>query len=331
MDDTEKIIDLLYRINFYPGLKRLIDIVHKSNPNITKEEINKFYDNDITTQLTKVQPKTKPTGHIIAYHLNELWQMDIFDLSRYQLFNKGYKYILATVDVFSRKAFAVPILNKDALTVKDAFIQITKFVKPRCIIADHDSAFLSHEFSTYLDKLQIPLNINALGDHHALGIIDNFAKRIKTIFTSMFLKNDSTRWINFLDKIIDNYNNSETQALEGLTPNEACKEGNKPKVININLEKKRHNMVVSDLSINDRVRKNVLFNDRLSKGSDPKWSDKIYTVEAIHGNTIILNDKSIYKRNNLLLVGQDAKEYRENPVSEAKRINKEINKQANQN
>ena len=87
---------------------------------------------------------------------------------------------------------------------------MNKFTKPRCIISDHDAAFLSNEFSSYLDKLQIPLNVNALGDHHVLGIIDNFAKRIKTILTAMFLKNNNTRWFHVLENIINHYNRSET-------------------------------------------------------------------------------------------------------------------------
>jgi hypothetical protein len=66
-------------------------------------------------------------------------------------------------------------------------------VKPRSILSDHDSSFLSKEFTEHLDKLQIPLNVNAISDHHALGIIDNFAKRIKTILTAMFLKNKNTK------------------------------------------------------------------------------------------------------------------------------------------
>ena len=73
---------------------------------------------------------------------------------------------------------------------------MTKFEKPRCIISDYVSAFLGSEFSTYVDNLQLPLNVHALGDRHALGIIDNFAKRIKTAFGAMFLKNNNTRWIN---------------------------------------------------------------------------------------------------------------------------------------
>ena len=54
--------------------------------------------------------------------------------------------------------------------------------------------------------------------------------------------------------------------------------------------------MVSDLVHGDKVRKNTLFNDRNSKGSDPKWSDKVFTVASTHGNTVILNDRSIYKR-----------------------------------
>ena len=86
--------------------------------------------------------------------------------------------------------------------------------------------------------------------------------------------------------------------------------------------------MVSDLNVNDKVRKNVLFNDKYSKGSDPKWSDKVFTVVSTHGNTVILNDNSIYKRIHLLKVEHDAKDYRANPISEAKRIYKELEKRA---
>ena len=44
---------------------------------MTKEAINKYYDSHITNQQAKSQATTKPTGHIVAYHVNELWQMDI--------------------------------------------------------------------------------------------------------------------------------------------------------------------------------------------------------------------------------------------------------------
>ena len=88
MNDNEKTIGLQHKLSYFLGKNKLINIVRKSNPEIiTTDEIIKYYDEDITNQLTKSQAQTKPTGHICAYHLHELWQMGIFDLSRYKLFN----------------------------------------------------------------------------------------------------------------------------------------------------------------------------------------------------------------------------------------------------
>ena len=63
MNETDKIIDLLSRINLFPGQKRLYDIVHKTNPEITKQQIQHYFDTDTATQLTKVQKRQKATGH----------------------------------------------------------------------------------------------------------------------------------------------------------------------------------------------------------------------------------------------------------------------------
>ena len=68
--------------------------------------------------------------------------MDIFDLSRYKYVNKDNRNILAAIDVCSRKAFAIPLIINDGHTFKEAFIKMTKFTKPRCIISDHDAAFV---------------------------------------------------------------------------------------------------------------------------------------------------------------------------------------------
>ncbi len=90
MNGHGKITDLQYKLNSFHGKTKLIRIVKQSSPEITKEGFIKYYDEDITNQLTKPQAQQKPTGHIVAYHLNELWEMNIFDLSRYRyrLFSK---------------------------------------------------------------------------------------------------------------------------------------------------------------------------------------------------------------------------------------------------
>ena len=127
------------------------------------------------------------------------------------------------------------------------------------------------------------------------------------------------------------YNTMSNGGLEGLSPNEACKEENKEKILNLNINKNQFNNTVSDLAIGDKVRKNVLFQDVNSKGTDPRWSDEVFTVKAIYGNSILLNNNIKYKRDKLLKVPPDTVSNPTNPITLSKKINKEINQQAKQN
>ena len=97
-------------------------------------------------------------------------------------------------------------------------------------------------------------------------------------------------------------------------------------ILDINIIKNKENKTISDLNIGDKVKKNLLFNDKNSKGADPKWSGKVFTVVTVYGTTITLDGNSKYKRIFLLKVSDDAKDYGENVITQAQRINKWISK-----
>jgi hypothetical protein len=95
---------------------------------------------------------------------------------------------------------------------------------------------------------------------------------------------------------------------------------NTEEIRNINVAKNQFNRTVSDLSVGDHVRKDVIFNDRsLSKGTDPRWSDEVYEVVKVSGQTIYLNDNTKYKRHNLLKVPSDAVSTPANPINTIKK------------
>ena len=236
------------------------------------------------------------------------WQMDVFNLVKYSSYNKGYEYIFAVVDVFSRKAYAVATKNKEAITITKALQTIIDENEepPRVVTGDNDSDYKTTEFSKLLDKYEIVLDMNVLNDHNALGIIDNFAKRIKLFFTLKFLKTKSKNWVELLPGFIKNYNNSEHKSLDYLTPNEARLPENKMKIEQINLIKSQETRTTSDLVENNKVRLRI--SGIFKKGTEPKWSDEFYTVEKTIGNTVYLSDGKKYKRNNLLKIPDNTKE-----------------------
>ena len=101
--------------------------------------------------------------------------MDLLDVSKYAEYNKNYNFILLVIDIFTRKAYALKCKTKKTPDVIDAFNNIleqSKGKSPLTITSDNESAFLSSEFESLLDKHETLLEPNVKGDHNALGIID---------------------------------------------------------------------------------------------------------------------------------------------------------------
>ena len=255
--DKQDIILNVYEEANYPSLEKLFLLLKKKKIDVSRKEVKEFLDSQLEQQLTKTQHIKTSSGHITALSVNEVWQIDIFNLQKYSYDNKGYEYILAVVDVFSRRAWAVATKNKEAETITKALqtiINENEGNPPRVITGDNDSVYTSTTFQNLLDKYKIVLDLNVLNDHKALGIIDNFARRIKTFFTLKFLRTKSKNWINLLSDFIKNYNNSEHKTLDYLTPNEAIQPENQMKIEQMNLIKAQVNKTVSDLSQNNKVR-----------------------------------------------------------------------------
>lgn len=63
---------------------------------------------------------------VICYHIDDLWQSDLVEMIPYAGQNSGMKYILTTIDVFSKYAWVVPLKSKTSANVTIAFKSILK-------------------------------------------------------------------------------------------------------------------------------------------------------------------------------------------------------------
>jgi len=311
------LIEEAYEETNYGGPDKIIKYLNKnhSEAKITKTDVKKYLDQQEQEQILKLKKPAKGLGHTVASYPGEIVQIDIYDLSKYSDYNKNFKYIFTMIDVFSRYAAAIPMKTKSIDDATEAMNKIiADFGKPIIIISDNDSAFLGETFQAFLDKNDIILETNIKGDHFALGIIDNIAKRIKLIFTKKFLKYKTKNWTQYLNEIIKTYNNSPHSSLDGLTPNEALEDKNHDKIFELNSIKRLKNKTVSDLNIGDKVR--IKIAGKFTKSSEPQFSDKVYQVSKINGQTIHLTNDESYKRYNLLKVPSDTEDTKINVISE---------------
>jgi len=148
------IINDIYIKNNFPSNERLFNLVKKDNNDITRNEIKSFLEKQKEHQILKVQHNIKNTGHLVAFEKNEIWQIDIFVLQKYEKQNKGYSYIFAVVDIFTRKAFVEPMKNKSS---EDCSIALEHIIKtngiPKVIMSDNDKAYEGKEFTTFLKNM----------------------------------------------------------------------------------------------------------------------------------------------------------------------------------
>ena len=303
--DLKDFLDELYSENNYPAKAKLLKLAKETRPETTAKDVDNFLNGELAYQLLKeTKNLTSNSGHIVAYRINEIWQIDIYDVSRYDKSNKGFKYMFAVVDVFTRFGYIIPMKNKDIISTTQALKEIIEMNKsgPNLIISDNDSSFMGEMFQKLLTQNNIHHDANAIGDHHALGIIDNFAKRVKRILTAQFLRTKNKTWIDNIQKIIRTYNNSKHSSIGNLTPQEIMNDDPEINelIFLVNLMKSKENGTSSDLAIGDLVRTRIT--EGFRKGTDPRYSGHIHTVIMINGNNIILDNNKKYIRINLLKV-----------------------------
>ena len=307
-----ELIAQIYEENDFPVYAKLFKLVQKVKPNIRGETIKKFLDTQASEQIFKTQKTKSAGGHIVAFSKNEVWQIDLYDIHTWEKYNDGMYFMFSCVDVFTRKLWVEPLESKSKEDVTNALMKVVLQAKdtPQVIMSDNESAFKSDTFQDFLFKHKIALDMNVVNDHNALGIIDNMAKRLKKTLGIYRNRYNNPRWVDYINKIVKTYNNSEHSAIDNITPAQAYSGMYEDEIFGINLEKASHNKTVSDLEIGDRVRVKI---DNIFKKSDtPNWSTELYTVVKIKGTNITIEDKkgnsAVNKRDWLLKVAKDTPE-----------------------
>jgi hypothetical protein len=341
-------LEKYYKKYNFPASSTFIKQLKNEGIKTTKQEIDKFIGNRVEQQKTIIKNERKKTlGKIVAYRPLSLIQMDIYVMAKYVKDNKGYKYILCMIDVFTRKVWAYKMKKKDNKNVQDSFKKFIsdsniKEYTPTILMSDNDSTFINQSFHEILEKNQIIHQPNILDDHHALGLIDRFARTLKMILTRLFLQTKSTNWINYLDEIIKNYNNNGHSAIDYIAPNEVFFEPygsislkspstlkkNFETIYNINYEKSLFNISISDIDVNDKVR--IKIKGQFRKGTEARYTDEVYTVKKVKGNAVTLDNDEVYKRSSLLIVPKTTVSDEQNvivKVNKQNKINRNIDKE----
>ena len=274
-------IELLNKIYNDPkqwlvGLRSLYEKANelraKNDPPITLNQVRKFLLSIAAHQVNQPirKQKRKDQRQILARAPGHIYQMDLTDMSVYAKSNFGIKYLLTCIDIDSRYAWARPLKNKTAEGVLEEFKVILEDKIPDSISTDNGSEFKGL-FGQYVYDNNIKHTLNQPGDHNHMGIIESFHKTLRSRISKYMTINNTTRYVDKLDDIIEGYNNTKHSTTKG-------------KPIDIfngkafNRQTVRVYKETGDFKIGDTVR---ILNDKkqFEKGTVPRWSADVFVIE----------------------------------------------------
>ena len=96
--------------SFYKSLN------HKKNK-IKVKNVKDWLQSQDSYTLHKPKISKFERNQIVVQGIDDTWQIDLCDMRSLKKFNKNYQHILTIIDVFSKKAWAIILLDKKASTV----------------------------------------------------------------------------------------------------------------------------------------------------------------------------------------------------------------------
>lgn len=244
---------------------------------------------DIVNEIHKPARRNYPRRKVVVKGLWDLWMADLVDMQAHAKSNKGFKYILTVIDVFTKVGYAVPILTKSANHVTDGMRQVLKKSghPPRNLQTDDGKEFFNSTFSKLMS--QYGINHYSTFSHVKAGVVERFNRTLKTLMWRHFHYEGSDSYIDLLPRLLKQYNNTVHSTIK-MKPKDVTKKDEKRLLSSVYYQKPNKGKCCvggkKNFEIGDPVRVSKA-KGIFDKGYTANWSTEIFIVKKIHQTTPI--------------------------------------------
>ena len=204
---------------------------------------------------------------------DNIWGVDLADMQSLSRKNKGIKYLLCAIDLYSKYAFVVPLKDKKGISVVNAFDKIIKQSKrkPNKIWVDQGSEFFNNNFKKWLSDNNI-IMYSTYNEGKSV-VAERFIRTLKSKLYKHMTATGKNVYYDVLDDIVNKCNNAKHNTIK--MKRKDVGNNNKRVYIDENNEKR------SRFKVGDRVRI-FKFKNIFAKGYTPNWSREIFIVDKIN-------------------------------------------------
>ena len=213
----------------------------KKSKNTTKPSSSTMAD-----ELHKPVIKKFEKRKVYSQIKDNIWGVDLADMQSLSRKNKGIKYLLCAIDLFSKYAFVIPLTDKKGISIVNAFNKIIKHSnrKPNKIWVDQGGEFNNNVFEKWLSDNDL-IMYSTYNEGKSV-VAESFIRTLKNKLYKHMTAIGKKVYYDVLDDVINKYNNTKHSTI-------------KMKPIDVGDNNKRvyideHNGKDSRFRVGDRVR-----------------------------------------------------------------------------
>lgn len=214
MSKDDVLRDLYYNIGSeagYGSVDRLYSVAKKHN--ISRNEVKEWLRGQLTYTLHHPARRRFPRNPVVASSVGELAQADLVDMTSFSSQNDGYNFLLTMIDVFSKRAFAVPLKSKHASETVKGFTSIFNQYRPFMIQSDRGTEFSNRTVTKFMNEMGVKLYFAYNQDVKA-SVVERFNRTLRSKMFKYFTAKGNRRYVDVLDQLLASYNNSYHQSIK---------------------------------------------------------------------------------------------------------------------
>ena len=243
-------------------------------PGSYSKKIVRYLRKNKTHSLHKPLRKNFKRRRIITRYPGHIVQMDLVDMQKFSGSNSGYSYILVVIDLFSKRLWLRALKTKEGKETADGIRTVISDMgfPIQTVIFDEGKEFLNKYVGILFSQFSI--HSYSIKTKTKAGAVERVNRTIKNIIWKIFTQTGRKRWIDALEDIQDNYNNTWHRTIK-MSPNEVTW-GNRRKVFK-NMYPDINDTFDCRLKRGDTVRI-ALNKDKFEKGYTVNWSEDLFTI-----------------------------------------------------
>ena len=233
-------------------------------------------------QMNFINQSSGKKRKVYSSFKDNIWGADLADMQLISKYSKGIRYLICTIDLFSKYAWIFPLKDKKVVSIVNAFQKIidNSKRKPNKIQADQGSEFYNSQFKEVLKENH--MEKYSTQNEGKSAVAEKFIKTLKNkIYKHMtaVLKD-----FDVLDVIVDEYDNTFHKTI-------------KIKPIDIKLDSYSVYNVESNekdpkFKAGDHVRISK-YKNIFAKVYTPNWYEEVFAISKIKNTvpwTYVIND-----------------------------------------